>query len=69
MCKSKPAIASAAKQSILVCPSITNGSPRRCAPRDDGLMQTCLSKNGFLGAFGWWGCVFHSLRFARQIAG
>ena len=38
--KSKPVIASAAKQSIFACQSITYGSPRRCAPRDDGLMQT-----------------------------
>ena len=38
--QSKPVIASAAKQSILLCPSCTDGSPRPCAPRDDGLMQT-----------------------------
>ena len=38
--QSKPVIASAAKQSIFACPSCTDGSPRRCAPRDDGLMQT-----------------------------
>jgi hypothetical protein len=38
--KSKPVIASAAKQSIFACQSNTYGSPRRCAPRDDGLMQT-----------------------------
>ena len=42
--KSKPVIASAAKQSIFVCQSSTYGSPRRCAPRDDGLMQTFLSE-------------------------
>jgi general secretion pathway protein I len=38
--QSKPVIASAAKQSIFACPSCTDGSPRRCAPRDDGLIQT-----------------------------
>ena len=38
--QSKPVIASAAKQSMFACPSCTDGSPRRCAPRDDGLMQT-----------------------------
>ena len=38
--KSKPVIASAAKQSIFACASNTYGSPRRCAPGDDGLMQT-----------------------------
>ena len=38
--QSKPVIASAAKQSIFAYPSCTDGSPRRCAPRDDGLMQT-----------------------------
>ena len=38
--KSIPVIASAAKQSIFACQSITYGSPRRYAPRDDGLMQT-----------------------------
>jgi hypothetical protein len=38
--KSKSVIASAAKQSIFACQSTTYGSPRRCAPRDDGLMQT-----------------------------
>ena len=41
--KSKPVIASAAKQSIFACQSTTYGSPRRCAPRDDGLMQTVPS--------------------------
>ena len=38
--KSKPVIASAAKQSISACESCTYGSPRRCAPHDDGLLQT-----------------------------
>ena len=38
--KSQPVIASAAKQSIFAYPSCTDGSPRRCAPRDDGLIQT-----------------------------
>ena len=38
--KSIPVIASAAKQSIFACQLITYGSPRRYAPRDDGLMQT-----------------------------
>ena len=33
--KSKPVIASEAKQSIFACKSSTDGSPRRCAPRDD----------------------------------
>jgi glucose-6-phosphate 1-epimerase len=37
--KSKPVIASVAKQSILASESITDGTPRRSAPRDDGLMQ------------------------------
>jgi hypothetical protein len=37
--KSKSTIASAAKQSIFARQSSTYGSPRRCAPRDDGLMQ------------------------------
>jgi hypothetical protein len=37
--KPKPVIASAAKQSIFACLSCTFGSPRRCAPRDDGLVQ------------------------------
>ena len=37
--QSKPVIASAAKQSIFAYPSCTDGSPRRCAPRDDGLIQ------------------------------
>ena len=40
MHKPKPVIASAAKQSILVSESRTYGSPRRCAPRDDGLMKS-----------------------------
>ena len=35
----KTVIASAAKQSNGACPSCTDGSPRRCAPRDDGLIQ------------------------------
>jgi len=38
--QSKPVIASATKQSIFAYPSCTDGSPRRCAPRDDGLNQT-----------------------------
>jgi len=38
--KSKSVIASAAKQSIFAYQSIIEGSPRRCTPRDDGLMQT-----------------------------
>jgi acetyl-CoA carboxylase carboxyltransferase component len=38
--KSNPVIASAAKQSILYSESSTNGSPRRYAPRDDGLTHT-----------------------------
>ena len=37
--KSIPVIASTAKHSIFACQSITYGSPRRYAPRDDGLMQ------------------------------
>ena len=38
--QSKPVIASAAKQSMFAFPSCTDGSPRRCAPPDDELMQT-----------------------------
>jgi len=38
--QSKPVIASAAKQSIFACQPGTYGSPRRCAPRDDGRMRT-----------------------------
>jgi hypothetical protein len=38
--KSQSVIASAAKQPIFTYQSITYGSPRRCAPRDDGLIQT-----------------------------
>jgi len=37
--KSKPVIASVAKQSILDSESITHGTPRHSAPREDGLMQ------------------------------
>jgi hypothetical protein len=40
MHKSKSVIASAAKQSIFARQSTTDGSPRRCASRDDVLMQT-----------------------------
>ena len=36
----QPVIASGAKQSIFACQFCTYGSPRRCAPRDDGLIQT-----------------------------
>ena len=43
---SKLAIASAAKQSILACEACTYGSPRRCAPRDDGRMQTIPTQSG-----------------------
>jgi len=35
----KPVMVSAAKQSSLVFESRTFGSPRRCAPRDYGLMK------------------------------
>jgi hypothetical protein len=41
--KSKSVIASVAKQSIVACQHGTYGSPRRCAPRDDGLMQIFLA--------------------------
>ena len=44
--KSIPVIASAAKQSIFACQSSTYGSPRRYAPRDDGLMQTFPKDRG-----------------------
>ena len=37
---SKAVIASVAKQSMLACQSITGGSPRRCAPRDDAILRT-----------------------------
>ena len=47
--KSKPVSASAAKQSMLACPSCTDGSPRRCAPRDDELMQTFPSRTSETG--------------------
>ena len=45
MHKSKSVIASAAKQSIFACPSITYGSPRRCTPRDDAPVQIFLSSS------------------------
>jgi len=50
--KSKFAIASAAKQSTRAYPSSTHGSPRRFAPRDDGLMQAFPKalRNLLLGA-------------------
>ena len=38
--KSKPGIASPANQPNFACQACADGSPRRCAPRDDGLMQT-----------------------------
>ena len=44
--KFKPVIASAAKQSIFSYQSSTYGSPRRYAPRDDGLMQTFPKDRG-----------------------
>jgi hypothetical protein len=37
--KSERAMASNAKQTTLACESVTYGSPCRCAPRDDRLMQ------------------------------
>ena len=39
---SKARMASAAKQSRFPWKSSTYGSPRRCAPREDGRMQTFL---------------------------
>jgi len=38
--QAKPVMANEAKQSIFALQSCAYGSPRRCAPRDDGFMQT-----------------------------
>jgi hypothetical protein len=47
---SKARIASAAKQSSFSWKSSTDRSPRRCAPRDDGRMQSFLKACGSGGA-------------------
>jgi hypothetical protein len=38
--QSKPVMANEAKEFIFAFQSCAYGSPRRCAARDDGLMQT-----------------------------
>ena len=44
--------ANAVKQSKNLLKSIIPGSPGRCAPRDDGVLQTFLSAVGDVGAVG-----------------